>query len=225
MNLPVGNFTFYNAHDNCPHKAYRIYVAKDLPKEPATEQMAWGNRVHEGMDSRVGKRAPLPADLAPLEPLALAIEASAPVGSRITTEMKLGITAEGKACDFFAGNVWFRGKADVAIVAQESAAIVDWKTGKPREEPWELELHALMLVARFPEIRQVTGFYAWTAEHRIGKPHHVDRQTLGETWEDTHRRRQQMEESLRTGFWPKRQNGLCGWCPVSDCEFYRRGSR
>ena len=56
----------------------------------------------------------------------------------------LGITEAGDACDFFAKDVWLRGKIDAIVIRQPMAAIFDWKTGKKREDPGELELHAMI---------------------------------------------------------------------------------
>ena len=36
------SFTFLNDMGNCPHKAYRKFVARDLPKEEMPEAMRYG---------------------------------------------------------------------------------------------------------------------------------------------------------------------------------------
>ena len=51
MNLPISSHTFLNDWDNCPHKAFRKFIKKDLPKGPQTDAMKWGNEVHSAFDT------------------------------------------------------------------------------------------------------------------------------------------------------------------------------
>ena len=53
MKLPVASHTFLNDWDNCPHKAMRKYIKKDLPKGPQTDAMKWGNEVHSAFEVRI----------------------------------------------------------------------------------------------------------------------------------------------------------------------------
>ena len=50
MKLPVASYSFLNTWAICPHQAARKYIVKDLPREPETPEMAWGNAVHEAME-------------------------------------------------------------------------------------------------------------------------------------------------------------------------------
>jgi hypothetical protein len=211
MNLPVLSYTFLSCWNICHHQAMRRYILKDLPREPETPQMAWGNAVHEAMESRINDGTPLPESM-PWEHLAAPLAAH-----KVIAEQKAGVTRNGAPCDFFATDVFLRGKLDAPIFGgAECALLVDWKTGKPREDPLELEIGALLLQAQHPHVRKITGRYAWLKENRIGKEHDCS-DTL-RTWAYVNTVARHVQHAIDTQDFPKMPGPLCGWCPVKDCE-------
>lgn len=215
MKLPVYSYTFLNTWDICPKQAFHRYVAKDHPFV-GTDASKWGNVVHDALDQRLSKGTPLPKEVAKYEYYAAAI---APLGPR--TEWKLGIKRDGSPCDFFADDVWLRGKLDVAAKQNTTAILFDWKTGKKREDPTELEVQALLLHATEPYLTRITGHYVWLQDGVVGKPHDVS--NVGETLEVLQDKADEIEQMNRTGIWPTKQGPLCGWCPVKSCGFNRSG--
>lgn len=209
----IWTFTFLNDYENCPHKAFRRYIAKDVPYIE-TDAMRWGNVVHTAFEKRLRHGEPLPDTLAHLEPFATALTPRRPV-----VEYKLGIRADGRPCGFYDDNVWGRGKADVAIIESDRGVIVDWKTGKQREDARELEILGLLLQAAQPHVRTVVGHYVWIADNQLGTPHDVSN-TAG-TWRRVQSMMAQVNEYARLNHWPKNENPLCKWCPVMDCNFNR----
>jgi hypothetical protein len=224
MTLPVGNYTFYTSFENCPHKAFRIYVAKDLPRQEKTKEQAYGNHVHDSMDLRLGRGEPLPDDLKAMETLARELEAL-PSEYPQRTEHRLAFKENGTPCEWFGAGEWFRIKIDWHVRMPASAWILDWKTGKVREEPLELECASLALKINYPELAHIAGEYFWTQEWRQGV-----RFTLN-NWSRTFARlqkiRNEIEQCDREGRWPKHKNPLCAWCPVGpsapggQCEHWR----
>jgi hypothetical protein len=209
--------------ENCPHKGYRMYIAKDLPK-PDSEAMRWGNEVHKALDKRVSAGFELPVTMQQYEPMAAAVvEKAQKIGSGknvwIGTEEKLGITASGKGTGFFDKDVWGRGAIDVLMVKEPVAVIVDWKTGKRREEPQELEVFALLLQASRPAIRNIYGIYVWLADDAIGQLHNVS--DTAATWMSVNRQMVHIDQMVQSKEFPKTPNPLCGWCPVKDCAHNR----
>lgn len=215
MKLPVYSYSFLNTYDTCPKQSFHRYVLKDIPKQQ-TEQMKWGDTVHKGFEERLGKGTPLPAELARYEPYAVTLEPFKP-----QVEMRLGIDKAGNACAFFDDRVWLRGKADVAIRQGSVALLLDWKTGKRREDGYELEIQSLMLRAAWPDVERVTGRYVWLQDNTIGKAHDVTR--TNETFEALQEKTDEIEHGFKTGYWPTKQGPLCGWCPVLSCGFNRVG--
>lgn len=213
MRFPILSHTFLADWDNCSFKAFRKYIAKDLPREPASQAMSWGISVHSAFEARIKHNTPLPETM-PYEAIAAPL-----VAAGAKAELALGIKVDGGPCDFWDKDAFLRGKLDTSILSGEAAAIMDIKTGKLREDKAELATHAVLLKAHEPKLTKITGFYVWLQEKRVGKPHDVS---------DTEKKLAEIrsvanviKNSMAVGFFPKRQNGLCGWCPVKDCEFNR----
>ena len=213
--LPPWSHTHLSTYDICPKQYYHKFIAKDLPREK-TEQMTWGIAVHEGFEQRLKHKRPLPAEMTKYEKYAAALE-----NLPIHVEANLGIRQDGTACDFFAKDVWGRGKADVAVIYPPRALIVDWKTGKRREDASELETLAVLLKARFQEVTTFKGSYVWLQDMAMGQEHDVS--ATDKTLERVRRQQAEMQHNLDTEFWPEKQGPLCGWCPVISCRFNRRG--
>lgn len=210
----VGTFTILSAYGQCPHRMYRQYIAKDLGPFVQTEAMKWGNDVHEAFEKRVGSRGPLPVGMQQWERFCMPFDAHT-----AETEIKLGITQAGQPIDFWDKQVWFRGKVDLAIVQGETGYINDWKTGSGKyEDPFELEVGAVLLQASRPRLRRILGHYTWLKEDRVGKMY-----DLSDTRKTLERMRQAMDAIAHRRSmerWDKIKSGLCGWCPVKDCEHW-----
>ncbi len=213
----VYSYTLLNTYRNiCPHQAKRRYIDKAFPYVE-TPAMAWGNKVHSAMELRVGGGKPLPQDMHQWEKFAAPFYAA-----KAKAEAKLGITREGQPCDFFADNCWLRGKVDVTVIAGNNALLPDYKTGKVREDPFELEIQALLVKAKYPHLASIRGFYIWLAENRIGQTH--DLSHTADTFTYVQRIAADMEEDMRNGEFEKRRGGLCDWCPCDDCEHFTGGT-
>jgi hypothetical protein len=212
--LPVASHTFLNDWNNCCYKAFRKYIAKDLPKQPQTTQMRYGNEVHSAFEVRIKHGTAFPPGMEKYEAIAAPL-----VAAGAMAEKMLGITVDGRICDFFAPEVWLRGKIDATIRQEAVAAIFDWKTGKRREEKAELLTHAVLLKAWQPTIQKVTAHYVWLQDNEVGKAHDVSdtESALGNIRITMKHVAQAIDEEN----FPKRPNPLCGWCPCLDCEFNR----
>ncbi len=214
MKLPIYSYTFLNTYDICPKQAFHRYVLKDHPFV-GSEASKWGNVVHDAMDKRLSKGEPLPKEVAKYESYAKVIEPLKP-----RTEMKLGIRRDGSPTGFFDDDVWLRGKADVVITQCDQALLFDWKTGKKREDPYELEVQALMVQSYYlgdPPIERITGHYVWLQDGVVGRAHDVS--NTGETLECLQEKADEIEHCHKTGEWRTRQGPLCGWCSVVSCNF------
>lgn len=219
MKLPVASHTFLNDWDNCPHKAARKYIIKDLPRQPETTQMKWGNEVHKAFELYLNEGKAFPVGMEKFEPIAAPLRAAGARG-----ELSLGIKEDGSPCDFWDKSAWLRGKLDaVKTNGSTIAAIMDFKTGKKREDAGELQTHAVLLKAHYPTVKVIVGRYVWLQEHEVGRPHLVS--NTEDKLADIRSTMNIVSNSIATGFFPKRQNPLCGWCDVLDCEFNRKKER
>ena len=212
MNLPVLSHTFLSNYENCPRKAWHLYVAKDLPKEPPSPEMQAGIVAHSAFERALKRNDP---DACP----AFVDYARDLLGADAIKhfEWSVAITRAGTPVDFWHPMAWLRGKLDVALVAPPHAMIVDWKTGKVREDPSELRTFAVLLKAHYPHVEHIGGSYLWCKTGEIGQLH-----DLSDT--DAHLRRVEglhLEMTELGDGWEPTPNPLCSYCPVRSCEFWR----
>lgn len=214
----IWSHTFLNDYENCPRKTHRKHVVRDLPYVE-TPAMRWGNVVHTATERRLTAGVPLPTECEHLEPICKAILGAGSVYG----EQKVAVTAQWEPCSFYADNVAGRGKIDVLIMPNKwQAIILDWKTGKRREDPTELETHAALLYAREPQLQQIIGHYIWTTDNQLGEAHILS--SVAKTKLRIVRMLEHIHKAEQTNFWPPRENPLCSWCDVTDCEF-NKGKR
>jgi len=136
-------------------------------------------------------------------------------------EIKMGLTENLEACDFYASDVWFRGIADLVILDGEVATVVDYKTGKSAKyaDKGQLELMALALMARYPEIKKVRAALLFVVCNDLVKDTYMeyDKSKLWEKWLDKYGR---METAAKEDMWNAKPNGLCKrYCPIIECVY------
>jgi PD-(D/E)XK nuclease superfamily len=161
------SFTSFNEFEQCPKKFFHRHIAKDYPKQASSEALDWGNAVHKAIELRLkpGKR-PLPENMQQFESFCHDIE-SYPV---VITERNYGVSWEGEAREPYKDGCAVTAKGDIILMnADRSLAFtLDIKTGKPREDPFQLYLQAIVVMAHFPEIKGIKGSYYWTQDARMG---------------------------------------------------------
>jgi hypothetical protein len=215
MKLPVLSYTVLNLWLTCPHQVYRRYLVKDLPKETKTKEQLAGIYAHEAVEQRVRSKRPLPPDLARHESLVAPLDAV-----HVEPELELAVTEEGRPCGFWDQDAWLRGKLDAPILLRtDRALLADWKTGKRREDSFELEIGALLLQARRPEIRELYGVYIWLKDGVKGTPH--DLSNTERTWNRVQTLANEIETAIEDHRFEKTPGPLCSWCPVKDCQHNR----
>lgn len=205
------SYSFLKDYTTCPKKAYHKYIARDIPKE-TSRAAAWGNEIHTALENAIKKPdAELAENAKQYAPLVRQLPPSA------KAELALGVTREGAPTSFYADDVWGRGKLDVAIVFDDKAILFDWKTGKVREEPLELEIQALLLQAHYPKVKKIIGHYVWLKDNRLGQPFDVS--DTASVW---YRVNLWVNEAETRKEFPPVKNPLCGWCPVKQCPLNPR---
>jgi len=213
------SYTFLSTYQNCPDQAFHRYIAKDVPYVE-TAAMAWGNRVHDAMDKRISAGRPLDGDVAKFEPFAKAFD-----GKKVETEKRMGLREDGSPCGFYDTDCYGHMKLDVIYEPGDATIrLFDWKTGKVREDPFELRLQALFVQARNPEVRAIRGWYVWLGQGeagRLGAPH--DLSDIERTWAEVDSIMHTIKSNAAINHWPKREGPLCRYCPVKSCE-YNKGT-
>lgn len=224
MTQPIKYTWSYSSLDmfkQCPQKYYRLRVKKDI-KQEESEAMLYGTEAHTAAENFVRDGTPLPERFAfmqePLERLA------AKEGEKLC-EYEMGLTQGLAPCGFYDKDVWWRGIADLIILQDDRAWVVDYKTGKSSKyaDTKQLELMALAIFKHFPQVKKVKSGLLFVIAQDFVKAdfHQRDEPVLWRPWLEM---TQRLEKSLELDVWNPRPNFSCrNWCPVKDCAHNGKG--
>lgn len=207
------SYSRLKSFEACPKKHYEVDLMKSV-KEEDSEQLMWGNQVHDALAKRCAEGTPLPKAMARYEPWA--VKVLTPEGS-IFVENNMALTDEFAPCGYFDPNVWFRAKVDFIKIIGSVALIVDYKTGKIKEDSVQLALSAACVFAKYPEIKAVRSEYIWLQENattsEVLKP-----SDMPSMWKNLWPRIEALKHAHNTTTYMAKPGGLCrSWCPVRSC--------
>ena len=206
--------------ETCRKRYYHYNVIKDV-REPETAQLKAGNDLHAAFDARL-KGTALPLGYGQHETL-LAKFLAAP--GTTYGEQKLALTAEFQPAGYFDSDTWFRTVIDAAKVHDDTATVVDWKTGKPSPDLTQLQLMAATLFAQLPGLRRIKSaliFLAYKTTERAD----FTRDDQGDIWNKILPRVRAVEKARASNEYPPQPSGLClKYCAVKSCPYHGKGSR
>jgi hypothetical protein len=202
---------------NCPKQYYHTKVAKDFVKT-TSQQMLYGTEVHKACENYVRDGTPLAKNYERFKPQLDALLAIA--GSRYC-EHEMAILKTHEPCAFDSKDRWVRGIVDLLIVDGADAYIVDYKTGSNRyPDPKQLKLMALMTFAHFPEVQNIKAGLLFVM-HNTFITEEYNREDANKLWGSFLPDLLRLEVAYDNNVWFPKAGPLCGWCPVSTCNFYR----
>src|SRR5580658_3632513 len=213
----IHSYSSIDQFQKCPEAMRQIYVLKSYKKTWTT---AKGIDEHALLEARL--KPPykdLPPALGHAEKYVQSMESR---GVPVQVEVSLAVDRQLHAVDFWDKAAYLRGKYDVRILAPPRALIGDWKTGKRRESPDQLEIGALLTFANNPTISEVTGVNVWLNAGGLG-PSYLFRREEGERWIPWLKKMHAIETADPAQEWETRPSGLCPYCPVKVCKHYQGG--
>lgn len=213
------SYTNLTGFEQCPRRHYLTKVKREV-KEPPSAEMTWGRDVHKALETRIRGVQALPPSLAYIEPLVMKFTS---LHGRRLVEEKLAVDRNFKPCDWFHPQVWCRSVIDLGIVGEDNAVLIDWKTGKHKEDDDQLRLFAAMAFAHFPYLNRISTAFIWLKDKKMDSNTFLS-EDVSNLWKPFMPRVQRMEMAFSKGEWPAKPSGLCGkWCPVTKahCEFGR----
>lgn len=210
--------------ENCPKQYYHVTVAKDV-KEKQTEALTYGNELHKAAELYVKSDTPLPGKFKFMQ---AALDRLKIVEGDKLAEVKLGVAIDGmtstlQPCGFFDKDVWWRGLADLVIINGNMAYSIDYKTGKNAKysEDTQLDLVAAGLFLKFPKVEVIKSAYLYVASNEMPKKtHYVEKQDS--YFEAVSPTLERMVNAYENNQWGPNPGPLCGYCPVTQCEYNRR---
>lgn len=203
---------------NCPKQYFHLKVARDYVKKQ-TEQMLYGTEVHKALEDYVRESKPLAKNYRQFK--AVLDELLAIPGDKYP-EHKMALDTNKVPCDFDSEERWVRGIVDLLIVDGDTAYIVDYKTGNNKyPDPKQLQLMALMTYAHFPQVNRVKAGLLFILRNSF-IPEEYDRADVQKLWMPFNQDLARLELAYKNSLWSPSPSGLCGWCPVDTCSFYRQ---
>ena len=206
--------------EGCARRYHEVKILKNYPT-PDTQQIKYGKELHKAAEDYVRDNVPLPEQFAFVKPT---IDALLTKSGRRYPELEMALTEDLTPCGFKAPEVWVRGVADLVIVDDDNLTgwIVDYKTGNNKyPDVGQLELMSLMLFANFPHLRQVNSALLFVVKETMVK-YKMDIEQVPAAWQRYRERVAKLVACHDNNVWNPNQTPLCGWCPVSTCEFNRK---
>ena len=229
--MPAWSYTALTSFETCPRRHFETRVSKNF-REAEGPALLIGNAAHKALENRLAHGTPIPPVIA--VPTGGKEHQEIPDGweglcQRILQQpgtlcVEAEIALDDRLCvtSWFDKRVWLRCKLDVAILDGDTAAIVDWKTGKRKPDSDQLKLFAVAAMHKWPQLERVRTAFVWLKH--LGTPNELDsdeftRADISTIWDGFVPRVRRLELAHEHNTWPAIRSGLCrNYCPVRTCE-------
>jgi hypothetical protein len=202
-----------DTYNTCPKKYYHEKILKDVPFSESDASI-YGKEVHKAFELYLGKNQALPFGLTQYAPYLDKFKA---VKGKVLVEQRVAINNEFMPTGYFDKDVWFRGQADLIILQKTHAVVVDWKTGKLKDNFDQLDLMAAACFCLAPEIETMDAMFWWT-QSRKPTSKKYKRSDVGDIWGRFLPKVKRLEDSIKTTTFPAHAGWLCGrYCGVKSC--------
>lgn len=210
------SFSSLKDYVNCPKQYQEIKVLKNFFKKP-TPQMLYGTEVHKACEDYVREGVPLAKNY---ERFKSVLDALVDIPGHKYPEHKMALNHDKEPCSY-GKDYWVRGIVDLLIVDGDHAFIVDYKTGSNRyPDPKQLKLMALMTFAHFPEVNVIKAGLLFVM-HESFMDEYYQREDVPKLWKAFEGDLARLQLSYDNDTWQPNPTPLCGWCPVTTCEYYK----
>ena len=220
--MTAWSYSRVNSFKQCPKKYYHLYVKKDV-KDTGSVATRYGTLVHTAAEEYIkdGKDLPKKYDF-----MQRTLDAFNNIEGDKHCEIRLGVAKYDDAYEptkFFAKDVWYRGIADLLILNEDKAYLIDYKTGKSANyaDTKQLDLLAGAVFINFPEVKKIKSALSSVVCNKfIAKEHTADMyKSYINVFDELLER---IEVAAKEDVWNAVEGGLCKFCPVTSCEHNRR---
>ena len=222
------SYSRLSTFENCQQQFDYLYVSKTV-QSVGSDATEYGDRVHKLLED-YGKGELDEENLTEEGKLSLKkwgsiVDTIMSRGGDKYFEHQMAINENLEPVGWFDSDVFFRSIADVLIVDGDTAYCLDYKTGKVRESPTQLQLFAAMVFWHFPEVQKVKTSFIWLRFNQTTNTTY-ERRYLDSLWGALKPRIDKVHETVELGVFEAKPSGLCPWCPAQDiCPDARRKRR
>jgi len=211
------SYSRLSTFEQCQAKFDYLYVSKTV-KDQGNEVSAYGNRVHEVLELYGKDELTEPLGLEAKQTLqkwgGLVDKIKSKPGEKYY-EYQMAIDIKRAPTGWYDGDAYFRSIADVLVVDGDTAYCLDYKTGKVKDNPTQLQLFAAMVFAHFPEVNTVKTSFIWLKFDKVDNTTYK-RSHLEALWNGLQPRLDMVKEVVDLGYFKTKPSGLCPWCPAQD---------
>jgi len=213
------SFSSINTFHTCPKQYEHLYILKDVKSIPG-EAALWGTEVHKQLEEYIANGTPV-TDPAAMRGVHFIHQARKSARWSEYTEYKWGLSKDFNFTGFSDSDCFLRGVIDFVRVGDGKALIVDWKTGKKKDNTDQMDIFALAVFYIFPEVQKIRGVYVWLKEGEAPTMKDYLRSDLDRLKEQVLEKLEPIQMAAEVGEYPMKTSGLCrGWCPVKTCPAY-----
>tara|TARA_R110000751_G_scaffold200141_1_gene304970 strand:+ start:876 stop:1538 length:663 start_codon:yes stop_codon:yes gene_type:complete len=216
------SYSRVNSFKQCPKKYYHLYIKKDVV-DKGNAATYYGTKVHKAAEHYIQEGIELPREYKFMQ---RTLDAFNAIEGEKHCEIRFGVAKEDETyapTTFFGKDVWWRGIADLLIVNEDKAFIVDYKTSKNMNyaDTKQLDLLAGATFIHYPEVKKIKSALSFVVCNGfISKEYTADLYKSYMNVFDNELER--IEVALEKDVWNPVESGLCGFCPVTSCEHNRR---
>jgi len=206
------SFSGLELFDACPKRYNALKVEKSVKSEDSEASLA-GTRDHKFLEDRLLDGSKLPPHLSKAES---ACEAIANSGLIVKPEQEFALTKELEPCDWWHQDAFLRVKADVGLYSGTTAALLDWKTGKRRPKPFQLELGALTQFRHYPKIKSTKAAFLWLKDDTTDKYEFTREDDYDRILNKFMTKVERVEEAKEENVWQAKPGFHCNWCELKN---------
>lgn len=202
---------------NCARQYKEVKVTRNYTKKDTVSTL-YGKEVHRAFEEYARNGTPLPKHYQRYKPI---VDALLAIPGERYIEHKMALTHERTPCAFDAEDYWVRGIVDLMVIDDDTAFIVDYKTGNAKyPDVKQLKLMALMAFAHFPQVKHVKAGLLFVV-HEAFFPEEYKHDWTDALWGVFHHDLERLKLSFERDHWPANPTGLCKFCPVHTCEYHK----
>ena len=209
------SFSRLSVFEQCQARFDYQYVSKRI-QDQANEASAYGDRVHKVLEAKGRGEDIIATDaetLSTLEQWGGLVDMIMSRPGEKLFEHQMAVNGRLEPVDWFAHDVWIRAIADVLIIDGDTAFVGDWKTGKVKDNPTQLQLFALMVFWHYPQVKVVKTAFIWLKFKQLTDARY-ERRFAETLWNAIRPRFDKVQEVIELGVFKTKPGPLCPWCPA-----------
>jgi hypothetical protein len=221
MDKLTWSYSSLKTFEQCAKKYYHVKVAKDVPYSD-TEATLYGKEFHKAAEEYIRDGKPLDPKFKYAEDMLKALSAI-PGDKFCELEMGVKITEFGyEPCTFDDPEFWWHGIADLLIIDEDKAFLVDYKTSKNAKyaDVKQLDILAAAVFTLFPQVKRIKSALLFVVSGDFVRKDHES------AWRDAYFKLfnpelERLAGAFESGVWNAVTSPLCKFCPVTQCEHHR----